>query len=317
MNIVILDGYTLNPGDLSWKALEDLGRCKIYDRTPPELVVERASDYKIVLTNKTILTRDIIEKLPNLKYIGVLATGYNIVDVQAARERNIPVTNVPSYGTQAVAQMVFAHLLNLTQHVRDHAQTVQGGKWTKSIDFCYWDYPLVELEGLTMGLIGFGRIGQAVANLALAFGMKVLVHDVFVKDPLPDNVEFAEIEDVFRRSDVLSLHCPLTQETEKLVDKSHLDLMKKSAFLINTSRGPLIDEQALADALNANRLAGAGLDVLTVEPAQANNPLLSAQNCHITPHIAWATKSARTRLLRTVIDNVKAFLDGSPQNVVN
>jgi len=317
MRIVVLDGYTLNPGDLSWGRLETLGECTVYDRTAPEDIVERVGEGEIVLTNKTILSADILRHLTRLRYIGVLATGYNVVDVEAAGERGIPVTNVPSYGTRSVAQMVFAHLLNLTQHVAHHARTVRDGRWAACPDFCYWDMPLLELAGLTLGIVGFGRIGRAVAGLARAFGMKVIVYDVIVPAEMPDGCRMAELEDVFREADVLSLHCPLTPRTEKLINAERLALMKPTAFLVNTSRGPLIDEPDLAQALNAGRLAGAGLDVLSTEPPAADNPLLTAKNCYITPHIAWATRSARQRLLSIAIDNVAAFVAGKPQNVVN
>jgi glycerate dehydrogenase len=317
MRIVVLDGHTLNPGDLSWKGLEALGECAIHDRTPPAEVVGRATGAGVVLTNKVAITRETIERLPDLKYIGVLATGYNIVDVEAAARRNIPVTNVPTYGTVSVAQMVMAHLLNLAQHVEHHAVTVRDGRWTASDDFCYWDFPLVELAGLTMGVVGFGRIGRATAALARAFGMNVVAYDPVPPQDLPEGVRAADLDEVFRTSDVVSLHCPLTPDTERLVNAERLAMMKPTAFLINTSRGPLVDETALAEALNAGRLAGAGLDVLAVEPPRADNPLLAAKNCHITPHIAWATRSARARLLETVVDNVRAFLAGRPQNVVD
>jgi glycerate dehydrogenase len=317
MNIVVLDGYTLNPGDLSWDGLERLGTCQIYDRTEPEDVLSRTGDAEIVLVNKVVLSREIIEQLPRLKYIGLLSTGYDVVDTEAARERNIPVTNVPTYGTQSVAQMTLAHLLNLTQHVAYHAQTVVDGRWHASPDFCYWDYPLIELAGLTMGLVGFGRIGRATARLALAFEMKVLAYDKFPPASLPEGVEMVDLDTLFRQSDVISLHAPLTPETKGMVNAARLAQMKKSAFLINTSRGPLVDEQALAEALNSERIAGAGLDVLAVEPPTTDNPLLTAKNCFITPHISWATQSARARLLNTVVENIRAFLAGRLENVVN
>jgi len=312
-----LDAFTLNPGDLTWKSLEELGECAIYDRTAPEDTVQRADGAEIVLTNKTLLSSDIIERLAKLQYIGVLATGYNIVDAEAARKRGIPVTNVPTYGTDSVAQMVFAHLLNLTQNVAGHAQTVSNGRWCSAPDFCYWDTPLVELRGLTIGIIGFGRIGQATARLASAFGMKVIAYDITPPAQTLEMCEMVKLEDVFRLADVITLHCPLTSQTEKLVNEQRLALMKKTAFLINTSRGPLIDEQALADALNNSRIAGAGFDVLTIEPPDEQNPLLKAKNCYITPHIAWATRAARERLLHVAVDNVAAFLAGRPKNVVN
>lgn len=317
MKIVVLDGYTLNPGDLSWDGLRALGECEIYDRTPPELVVERARGAEAVLTNKVVIGREEMARLPKLRYIGVLATGYNIVDIAAARERGIPVTNVPEYGTRSVAQMTFALLLELTQHVGHHAQTVREGRWTRSADFCYWDYPLIELAGKTMGIIGFGRIGRAAAELALAFGMTVLAHDVSAPPSPPAGVRMTDLETLLRESDVVSLHCPLTTENQGLINADRLALMKPTAFLINTSRGPLVVAQDLADALNAGRLAGAGVDVLPVEPPPADNPLLSARNCLITPHIAWATGAARARLMDTVVENLRAFQAGTPQNVVN
>jgi glycerate dehydrogenase len=308
MNIVVLDGYTLNPGDLSWDALRELGSCEIYDRSAPDEIVPRSTSAEIVLTNKVKLNGEYISSVPTLKYIGVTATGYNIVDVAAARERKVIVTNVPTYGTQSVAQMTFALLLELTQHVGHHAQTVREGRWTRSPDFCYWDYPLIELDGLTLGIIGFGRIGKMVGQLAEAFGMKVLTYSR--KQPV------AEMETLFRRSDIISLHCPLTPQTEHLVNEKRLAWMKPTAFLLNTSRGPLIDESALAKALNEGRIAGAGLDVLAVEPPTADNPLLRAKNCLITPHIAWATRAARSRLMEAVVENVRAILAGESKNVV-
>ncbi|MBI3849310.1 MAG: D-2-hydroxyacid dehydrogenase [Verrucomicrobia bacterium] len=317
MKIVVLDGYTLNPGDLSWDELKSLGDCEIHDRTPPPEVLARAAGAEIVLTNKTVLTRELIQSLPKLKYIGVLATGTNVVDVIAAREQNIPVTNIPTYGTKSVAQMTFALLLELTQQVGHHAQTVRDGRWTRNIDWCYWDGALIELDGLTMGIVGFGRIGRAVADLAAAFGMKILIHDSLRPQQLPANVSFVDLENLFRNSDVVSLHCPLTPETKQLVNAERLSWMKHTAFLINTSRGPLIDDAALAAALDAGRIAGAALDVLSVEPPPADNPLLSARNCVITPHISWATRSARARLMQIAVTNVRAFLNGRLENVIN
>lgn len=317
MKIVVLDGYTLNPGDLSWDGLRALGECAIYDRTPPELTVERARGATVVLTNKVIVGREQMAQLPDMRYIGVLATGYNIVDTAAARERGIPVTNVPEYGTRSVAQMTFALLLELAQHVGHHAQTVREGRWTESPDFCYWDYPLVELAGKTMGIVGIGRIGRAAAELALAFGMTVLAHDVNTPPSLPAGVRMTELETLLRESDVVSLHCPLTAENQGLINAERLGLMKPTAFLINTSRGPLIVARDLADALNSSRLAGAGVDVLPVEPPPADNPLFTAKNCLVTPHIAWATGAARARLMDTVVENLRAFLAGKAQNVVN
>jgi glycerate dehydrogenase len=317
MNIVVLDGYTLNPGDLTWKDLESLGKCTVYDRSAPEEVVPRAKDAEIVLTNKTVLSSDTIKQLPKLKYIGVLATGYNIVDIEATRDTGIPVTNVPTYGTQSVAQIVFAHLLNLAEHIAHHTQTVKSGRWTSNLDFSYWDTPLIEIAGLTMGIIGFGRIGQATAKLAIAFEMNVIFYDIAKPTSIPEGCQSAGLDDIFRSSDVISLHCPLTSDTKKIINRESLELMKKTAFLINTSRGPLVDEQALAEALNNERIAGAGLDVLSEEPPGENNPLLKARNCYITPHIAWATIAARKRLLQIAVDNAASFLAGKPQNVVN
>jgi len=317
MKIIVLDGYTLNPGDLSWDGVGGLGDLTVHDRTPAGEVAERAEGAEIVLTNKTLLPKETIEQLPAMKYVGVLATGYNVVDVAAAKEKGVIVTNVPLYGTASVAQMTFAHLLNLTQRVAHHAGTVREGRWTDSVDFCYWDYPMVELAGLTMGIIGLGRIGRAVAKLALAFGMNVLGHDVVTPADLPEGVTMADVDEIFGQSDVVSLHCPLTADNEGMVNGDRLAMMKPTAFLINTGRGPLVDSAALADALNAGQIAGAALDVLAVEPPPADEPLLQAKNCFVTPHIAWATRAARQRLMNTVVDNIKAFQAGEPINVVN
>ena len=314
--IVVLDGYALNPGDLDWSGLEAIGDCTFYDRTPPEETISRAQGAEIVLTNKTLLARNEIEALPSLKYIGILATGFNTVDLKSANELKITVTNIPTYGTDSVAQMAFALLLSLTQRVDHHARTVREGRWTSCPDFCYWDYPLIELAGLKMGIVGFGRIGRATGKLAQAFGMQVLAYDT-IKIPVTDGIEVVDLDTLFRNSDVVSLHCPLTPETEKLVNRERLAVMKETAFLINTSRGPLVDGAALAAALKENRLAGAALDVLEIEPPPADNPLLRAKNCLVTPHIAWATRSARRRLLNTAVQNAKAFVAGAPQNVVN
>ena len=316
MNIVVLDGFTLNPGDLTWEELESLGPCAVYDRTPRAEVARRAAAAEIVLTNKTVLDASQIQTLPRLKYIGVLATGTNVVDLAAARARGIPVTNVPTYGTKAVAQMTFALILELAHHVGHHSRTVREGRWTRSPDWCYWDYPLVELGGLALGIVGFGRIGRAVAELSAAFGMKVLACDP-AAGAAPAFVRFVELETLFRESDVVSLHCPLTPQTTNLINVRRLALMKPTAFLINTSRGPLVDEPVLAEALNSGRIAGAALDVLAQEPPPAGNPLLAAQNCIITPHLAWATRAARSRLMKIAVENVRAFMEGRPQNVVN
>ncbi|HLA85314.1 MAG TPA: D-2-hydroxyacid dehydrogenase [Thermoguttaceae bacterium] len=317
VRIVVIDGYSLNPGDLSWEGVQSLGTCEIYDRTPAEQTVERAAGADAVLTNKVAFDGPILERIPALKYIGVLATGYDIIDVDAARRRGVAVTNVPSYSTQSVVQMVFAHLLNFTQQVGHHAEAVRRGRWTTCEDFCFWDSPLFELDGRTLGIVGFGRIGRAVARVARALGMKVLAHDAAAPRDLDEGVEAVDLETLFRRSDVVSLHCPLSAETHKLVNAERLGWMKPTAWLINTSRGPVVDETALAEALNAGRIAGAGLDVLSAEPPGADHPLLTAKNCRITPHVAWATVEARRRLMQVAVDNLRAFLDGRPRNVVN
>ena len=315
-SIVILDGYTLNPGDLDWSPLSATGSLTVYDRTPPEVVVERAAGAEILLTNKTPLPRSVLEALPDLKFIGVLATGYNVVDIAAAKERGIPVANVPGYGTPAVAQHVFALLLELTQRTGLHSDSVRAGDWTRSVDWCYWRAPLVELSGLTMGIAGYGAIGQAVARIAQAFGMNVIAA---TRTPRENGtgVTFTHVDDLFRRADVVSLHCPLTPETQGLVNAARLASMKTSAFLINTGRGPLVVEQDLADALRNAVISGAAVDVLSTEPPAADNPLLTAPHCLITPHLAWAAKASRQRLMDAVVENVRAFLAGAPVNVVN
>ena len=316
--IVYLDCYTVNPGDLSWEPLRALGDCVLYDRTPANQVIERAADAEIVLANKVVLDGQTIRALPRLRYIGVTATGYNIVDVAAARERNIVVTNVPAYGTASVAQMTFALLLELTQHVGHHARTVREGRWSASPDFCYWDRPLLELAGLTMGIVGLGQIGREVARLAEAFRMNVIATSRGPVAPAqPAGVRIVGLDELFRTSDIVSLHCPLTPETNRLVDARRLATMKPTALLINTSRGGLVVEQDLADALNAGRIAGAAVDVLSVEPPPASNPLLAARNCYVTPHIAWATRAARARLLDVAVENIRAFVRGAPINRVN
>lgn len=318
MKIVVLDGHTLNPGDLSWDELKKLGECEVFDRTPASDTVARAQHAEVVLTNKVVLSKEILPQLKVLRYVGVLATGYNVVDIAAAKALNIPVTNIPTYGTESVAQMVMAHLLNLSQRVGHHADTVRAGRWSQSVDFCYWDYPLVELSGLTMGIVGFGRIGRSAARMARAFGMKIMAYDAYpIKGEGSEEVTVTDIETLFRQSDVVSLHCPLTETNKKFINTKLLSLMKKTAFLINTSRGPLIDEKALAEALNNGVIAGAGIDVLETEPPKAGSPLFQAKNCYITPHISWATHAARQRLMNTAVENVQAFLNGKPQNVVN
>jgi glycerate dehydrogenase len=309
MRIVALDGYTLNPGDISWAPIEALGDFVSHDRTPAAQVVERARGANILLTNKVAFDRKTIESLPELRLIAVTATGYNIVDVAAAKERGVAVCNVPEYGTPNVSQHVFALLLELATRTGHHAQTVREGRWAASADWCYWDYPLVELSGLTLGIIGYGRIGRAVGDIAKAFGMKVIVHR--------RQGTAAELEKFIRESDVISLHCPLTPDNAKMVNAQFLSKMKPTAFLINTARGGLIDEPALAKALNDGQIAGAGLDVLTKEPPAANNPLFAAKNCIITPHIAWASRPARQRLMDVTAENIRAFRDGKPRNIVN
>jgi len=318
MKIVVLDGYTLNPGDLSWNKMEQLGDLTVYDRTPADQVYERAKDATIVLTNKTPVSAEVINKLPPLKYIGVLATGYNIVDVEAAKQKGVIVTNVPGYGTISVVQLTFALLFELCQHVQRHSDAVMEGKWARSPDWCFWDYPLVELAGKTIGVIGFGTIGQQVADVATVFGMKVVAQSRTKTDQSHrKDFKWVSIEELLQASDVISIHCPLTPETKGLINKDALHKMKSSAFLLNTSRGPIIVDPDLADALNDNVIAGAGIDVLSVEPPPIDNPLFKAKNCLITPHIAWATIEARTRLMNSVVENICAFLSGKPVNVVN
>jgi len=314
-NIVVLDGHTLNPDDLSWDAIAAQGQLTVHDRTPPEQVVERAMEAEIVFTNKALLPAETIEALPSLKYIGVLATGYNVVDIAAARARDIPATNIPGYGTESVAQMTFALILELTQQPALHDASVHAGDWTACPDFCYWKKPLVELDGLMLGLVGYGAIGQAVARLGRAFGMKILVHTRTVREEA--DTEFVDCETVFRESDVVSLHCPLNDENQGFVNANLLSQMKPTAFMVNTARGPLVDEAALAKALNEEQIAGAATDVLSVEPPSADNPLFGAKNLIITPHIGWATRAARERLMNIAADNLRAFLNGTPQNVVN
>ena len=316
MKIVILDGYSANPGDLSWKELERLGEVTVYDRTKPSETVARAANSDIVLTNKVVINKDVMAQLPQLKYIGVLATGYNVVDIAAAHERGIIVTNVPAYSTESVAQMVFAHLLTVTNRTEHYAIQNRGGRWAENPDFCYWDFPHQELNGKTFGIVGLGNIGQRVAQIAQAFGMKVKALTSKAAEALPNGIEKATIEELLATSDVLSLHCPLTDNTRHLINAATLRQMKPSAILINTGRGPLIDDQAVAEALAEGRLAAFCADVLTEEPPKADNPLLSQPNAFITPHIAWASTEARIRLLQVATDNVQAFLNGSPMNVV-
>ena len=316
MKIVILDGFTANPGDLSWKGLEELGTLTVYDRTRPEETVARAADVDIVLTNKVIINREVMAQLPQLKYIGVLATGYNVVDIEAAHEHDIIVTNVPAYSTESVAQMVFAHLLTVTNRTEHYALQNRQGRWTKNPDFCYWDFSHMELAGKTFGIVGLGNIGRRVAEIALAFGLQVKALTSKSANALPAGIEKADLEELLASSDIISLHCPLTDSTRHLINRETLSLMRPSAILINTGRGPLVDDQAVAYALAEGQLAAFCADVLTEEPPKADNPLLSQPNAFITPHIAWATEEARSRLLQVAISNVRAFLNAKPQNVV-
>lgn len=320
---VILDGYTLNPGDLDWSPLEKLANFEMYDRTTyslaeADLIVERAKDAEIILTNKTPLNEKIIDQLPKLEYIGVLATGYNVVDVEAARKRDIVVTNIPDYGTDTVAQAAFALLLELCHHVGAHDEAVKKGEWTNSPDFCFWNHPIVELSGKTMGIIGYGRIGQVTSRIAQAFGMKVLAYNRTQEKVVErENVRYAPLEGLYKHSDVIMLHCPLTEENKGFINKEAINQMKDGVFIINNARGALINEADLADALNRGKIGGAGLDVVSEEPIKADNPLLHAKNCIITPHISWASIEARKRLMDIAADNLQKFLEGNPLNVVN
>lgn len=317
MNIVVLDGFTLNPGDLNWNGLEGLGNLKIYDRTEDDLVIPRCVDAEIIIINKTHISAGIMSQLEKLKYIGVLATGYNAVDTKAATANGIVVTNVPAYSSNSVAQLTFSLLLELVMNVGIHNQSVKNGEWVNSVDFSYTKSSLIELQGLTIGIIGFGGIGRAVAKIANAFGMNVLVNNRSEIKDIPEYIEVVNKTEIFKNSDVISLHTPLADENSEFVNKEMLELMKPTAYLLNTGRGGLINESDLAVALNDKKIAGAGLDVLSTEPPQIDNPLLNAKNCVITPHIAWATIAARKRLMKVAVDNVRAFINGKPQNVVN
>lgn len=317
MKIVILDAYTANPGDLSWGSLKEMGEVTVYERTRREEIAGRAADADIVLTNKVVMDREMMALLPRLKYIGVLATGYNVVDIEAARERDIIVTNVPAYSTESVAQTVFAHLLTVTNRTEHYAQQNRLGRWAENRDFCYWDTELTELAGKTMGIVGLGHIGRRVAEIALAFGMQVKAMTSKKAEELPAGIQKAELQSLLASADVVSLHCPLTEDTRHLIHRETIRLMKPSAILINTGRGPLVDDEALAEALNEGRLRAYCADVVTEEPPKADHPLLHAPNAFITPHIAWATVEARKRLLQTAIGNVEAFVNGHPVNVVS
>lgn len=314
MKIVVLDGYGLNPGDLSWEAMQSLGELQVYNRTSPSELLDRAKGAEVLITNKTVITAKDMDALPQLKYIGVLATGYNVVDIEAARSKEIVVTNIPAYSTRSVAQMVFAHLLNITQRVGYYAKENRQGRWATNADFCYWDTPLIELDGKRMGIIGFGNTGQATAAIAIALGMKVCVYSSKPQFMLPQGIQRMGLDELFRECDVVSLHCPLTDNTKEVVNAARLSTMKPTAILINTGRGPLVNEHDLADALNNGVIAAAGLDVLSTEPPCKDNPLLTARNCFITPHIAWATKEARIRLMDIAVNNLKGFIKG---NIIN
>lgn len=315
MKIIVLDGYTLNPGDLSWNQLKCLGEVTIYDRTSPEDIVKRIGDAPAILTNKVVIDRNVMNACPSLKYIGVLATGYNVVDITAAHELGITVTNIPAYSTASVAQMVFAHILNITNGIAQYAHEAKAGKWSACPDFCYWNSPIIELAGKTMGIVGLGNIGKSVANIALSFGMKVMAVTSKPQSQLPEGITACQLNEVLAQADVISLHCPLTDGTKGMINVDTLSLMKKTAILINTGRGPLVNENDLAEALNEDKIAAFGADVLSVEPAQADNPLLKAKNCYLTPHIAWATVEARTRLMAIAIENLRQFIAG--EKVVN
>jgi len=318
MKIVILDGYTLNPGDLSWEELEKLGELTVYDRTPEDKILERIGNAEIIYTNKIPLNREILYKASNIKWIGVLATGYDVVDVEAAKERGIPVTNVPNYGTTSVSQMVFALLLEICHHVWEHSEAVKRGEWTNNTDWCFWKYPLIELAGKTIGIIGYGRIGQATGKIAQAMGMKVLAYDQYVNRELEsETMKYASLDELFRESDVISLHCPLSESTRGIINKETIAKMKDGVIIINTARGSLVIEQDLADALNSGKVYAAGIDVVSIEPIKMDNPLLKAKNVILTPHIAWAPKESRQRLMDIAINNLKSFLSGKLVNVVN
>lgn len=323
MKIVVLDGYTLNPGDLSWDGLKKLGEVTVYDRTSLDksgeaLIVERAKDAEVIFTNKTPLTKDAMDKMPNLKYIGVLATGYNVVDTEAAKQKGIIVTNIPTYGTDAVGQMAIALLLEMCHHVWDHSEAVKRGDWTNNIDWCFWNYPLIELAGKNIGIIGYGRIGQSTGRIAQALGMTVLAYDSYKNEALEnDKMKYVELDELFKKSDVIALHCPLFESTKGIINKDTIAKMKDGVMIINNSRGPLVVEQDLADALNSGKVAGAAVDVVSTEPIMMDNPLLKAKNCIITPHISWAPKESRQRLMDIAVDNLKKYLNGSPVNIVN
>lgn len=317
MKIVVLDGQGVNPGDISWNRIEELGELTVYPRTAPEEVLKHVGDAEIALTNKTVFDANIIAQLKNTKYIGVLATGYNVVDTKAARERGIVVTNIPAYSTDSVAQMVFAHLLNVSNHVEHYAEETRNGVWSRCPDFCYWNKPLFELAGKTLGIVGLGNIGMKVAQIAQAFGMNVLAYTSKTPDQLPEGIRKTTLDGLFGASDVVSLHCPLTDTTRELMNNTSIEKMRDGAILINTGRGPLVNEADVADALDSGKLGAYCADVLSCEPPSPSNPLVGAPHAFITPHVAWATLEARLRLMDIAVNNIKSFLEGSPTNVVN
>ena len=320
MKIVVLDGHTENPGDLSWEGLEKIGDTTVYDRTSVNdkaEIIKRIGNAEIVIVNKTPISADVIDACKSIKYVGVLATGYNVVDIDAAKENGIVVCNIPTYGTTAVAQFAIALLLEVCHHIGHHSKAVHNGRWAESIDWCFWDYPLIELAGKTMGVIGFGRIGQATAKIAKALGMNIIAVDEYQNDTGKEIGEYVTLDELLAKSDVISLHCPLFPSTEGIINKDSIAKMKDGVIILNNSRGPLIVEQDLADALNSGKVYAAGLDVVSTEPITNDNPLLSAKNCIITPHISWAPKESRQRLMDIAVDNVNAFVNGSPVNVVN
>lgn len=318
MKIVVLDGYTLNPGDISWEGMEAFGELTVYDRTKAEDVVARIGDAEVVYTNKTPITRETLDACPNVKFIGVLATGYNIVDIAAAKEKGIPVSNIPTYGTAAVSQFAIGLLLELCHHIGEHSDAVKAGEWTSNPDWCFWKYPLVELDGKTMGIIGFGRIGQDTGKIAQALGMKVLAYDAFKRPELEtETCHYVDLDTLLAESDVIALHCPLFPDTEGIINKDTIAKMKDGVMIINNSRGPLVVEQDLRDALDSGKVAGAAVDVVSTEPIQMDNPLIGAKNVIITPHISWAPKESRQRLMNIAVDNLKCYVEGKPQNVVN
>ena len=318
MKIVVLDGYTLNPGDITWEGMEAFGELTVYDRTKAEDVVARIGDAEVVYTNKTPITRETLDACPNVKFIGVLATGYNIVDIAAAKEKGIPVSNIPTYGTAAVSQFAIGLLLELCHHIGEHSDAVKAGEWTSNPDWCFWKYPLVELDGKTMGIIGFGRIGQDTGKIAQALGMKVLAYDAFKRPELEtETCHYVDLDTLLAESDVIALHCPLFPDTEGIINKDTIAKMKDGVMIINNSRGPLVVEQDLRDALDSGKVAGAAVDVVSTEPIQMDNPLIGAKNVIITPHISWAPKESRQRLMNIAVDNLKCYVEGKPQNVVN